>query len=203
MFNSRRVFVLLLVVASWGAVPAHGFLEVEDFDAAPAGGFNNPFFNHNLGPDTFGGNGPRHLFSAEDFISADHSLFIFPGTDFVTFSLAPGTFVDYAEIWFKGTMEASPTIDVLTLFELVGVDGDGQPKEEQLSSPQPASGEWMFFSSAGLGFARIDEVRLTASKTAFFDDLKVNVVPEPATAGLLLVGAVAMLRSGRKRRRLP
>ena len=192
MVNWGRRSIFILLAASWVAIPAYGYFEVENFDLAPAGGFNNPFFNHVLGPDTFAGNGPESGFSNLDSISAEFSLFLFPGTDFVTFNLPDDAIVDYAEVWLRSSDDAP------TFFEVIGVDRDEQPLHESLFSPPP--GEWKFLSTRGMDFARIDEVRLTASKEALFDNLIVNVVPEPATAALLLVGAAAMLRSRRKRR---
>lgn len=191
--SGGAVASMVVLLAGWSAAPAVAFFQTENFDAAPDGGFNNPFFNHVIVPEILFGNGPRSEFTDREVIASDFSLFLFPGTDIVTFNLGPDAFVNYVQIWLKSA------VDGITFFDVIGVDGNGDPLEERLVF-MPA-GELGLLTTRGLGFVRITEVRLTSLKEAYFDDLTASVVPEPATGGLLLAGVAALLRAGRSRRR--
>ncbi|TWT45871.1 hypothetical protein RAS1_23070 [Phycisphaerae bacterium RAS1] len=172
--------LLWLVVA---ASVAGASTQRGDFEAPPSGGFNNLFFSHLVGPHEFNGIGPTSGFPDFEFVSPTHALFLV-GTDHVTFNLAAGERVDYAEVWFKGYGAAAH-------FHLFGLDAGGNPLELLLASAP--SGPFVRVDTSSLPFAQITEIRLSGLEGAF-DDLLVNVVPEPASLALLLAVGTAVLR---------
>ncbi len=201
MIGIRRKACLVLLIACgittgqvWGAV------QIEDFEGGPDGGFNNPVFDHEVLASEVTGLGPIYEFAADDSTPPDHSLHLFPATDYITFNLDAGAFVDYAEVWMMGTFSVpdGPGIGLgepiyPAMFRVLGVDGSGAQVDVTYNAPV-SGGDWHFYSTDGAGFAEITEIRLTGVKTGSFDDLTINITPEPATLGLLALGLVGLVR---------
>lgn len=186
----RVVFVLLWVVAAQNARAA---MITEDFEAndnSGAGGFDQAF-NHQIGPDEFrAGYSPHSRFDSGRFTSPGHSLFIGSGTDYVTFNLDPGQYVSYAEVWTTSYQNNPPAY-----FHVIGTQG-----ELLRQIPGGFTSPFVPFDTSSVNLGAITEIRLTGPE-AYFDDLKINVVPEPATAALLATGGL-LLRNRRKGRRI-
>ena len=140
-------------------------LWTEDFE----GGFDSRF-NHQI-------TGSLYL---ETFasVSPTLSLGLEPGTDLITFHLEEGQFISYASVWFmhNGGEPSRTTV------EFVGTD------RSKTFEPLVGYPEWEFVDTTGLDLGHITEIRLSADQS-IFDDISVNVVPEPTTAFLVLLGA--------------
>ncbi len=144
-------------------------LWVEDFED----GFDSRF-NHEL----------TGFFSFETFafVSPTHSLGLEPGTDSITFDLARDEFISYASVWFMNNCGGPCTTG-----EFVGTLGS-QSFDSMVGYP-----EWEFVDTTGLDLGLITEIRLSASHS-IFDDVSVNVVPEPGSAFFVLSGTWILLR---------
>jgi hypothetical protein len=138
-------------------------LWTEDFE----GGLDSRFHHQIAGYSVFG---------TWASVSPTHSLGLEPGTDYITFDLEESQFISYASVWFM--YNGGPGTSV----EFVGTLGS------QSFRPLVGYPEWEFVDTTGLDLGHITEIRLSASQS-IFDDISVNVVPEPTTALLLLFGA--------------
>lgn len=195
MISMSRVLRAVLVAACvMSASPALGDRLVEDFEGGIGGGFNNPAFVHNVDFDETLGVALQWSFTTDLSVSPRHSLFLRPGTDYITFDLPEGQYVDYAEAWIAG----EPLLP--GYFHVLGVDGAGDPLDVWYRSEGDDS--LIFVSTEGAGFSRITEIRLSTVKFGIFDDVAINVVPEPASLGLIAmcVAGVICRRSLSRRR---
>lgn len=142
---------------------------VEDFE----GGFDSRF-NHEITGS--------HFFRTFAFVSPTNSLGLEPGTDLITFDLARDEFISYASVSFMNNCGGP-----CTTVEFVGTLGT-QSFGSVIGHPG-----WQFIDTTGLDLGLITEIRLSASQS-IFDDVSVNVVPEPGSAFLVLSGAWILLR---------
>jgi len=194
--SATRVSAIIIAISGLLSVPTKAELRVEDFEVGTHGGFDF-FFIHDLRADEVIGEGPRWEFTDVASVSPNHSLFLYPGADYVTFrSLEVGEFVDYAEVWMTGNLELTAPLT----FHVLGFDTAGAPLDWMITE-HPTNAEWVFASTEGQGFGKITEIRLTTPKEGMFDDLAVNVIPEPATLGLLTLSLLGFLPSRLRRRR--
>jgi hypothetical protein len=179
----RRVIVVVLSVVA--VQSAEAAIITEDFEAngdPGVGGFD-PAFNHRIDRDEFGQNTIAFSqFRASRFTSPGHSLFLAPATDYVTFNLNPGEYVDYAEVWMRSNQADPPGY-----FHVIGTRG------ELLQQTSAYSVTFARFDTSGANLGRIVEIRLTGYE-GYFDDLRISVVPEPPGALLLAISAGLFIR---------
>jgi len=159
--------------------PALSVLYVEDFedDSNPSlPGFASEIFQHNIVPIPGVG---YAVWEISDIVSppSGNALNLWPALDEITFDLGPGEYVDYASIdfadWGGGTT-----------FRVIGTLGT-------YSAFAPMQG-WGSANTDEPIFGQITMIKLSSFEGGF-DNLTINVVPEPATLLLLGLGA-ALLR---------
>lgn len=187
---------VVLLCFGWASMALAQRQEADNFDLLPEGGFNNPFFNHELGPYEFGPTGPPDQgFTNAVAVSDPFAYFLSAGTDFITFNFAEGEFVDYAEVWALSSAFGSST------FHVIGRNASNERLDMIVDSPPNPDGEnqWVFVDTSGAAFAIIESIRLSGDAKGFFDDLAVIVVPEPATCIMLGVGLGGLLWMRRRR----
>lgn len=196
--GKKNGLILGLVVAACGTLvfPAGAEMIFEDFENGRNGGFtDDPLFQQVIGTDVIGGGAVDWEFTSERFISSSHSLYLSPGADYVTFNPPEGQFVDYVEVW----MSASKSLHAATFYIL----GFGQFGEPMQVTYKARGYEWILVSSEGAGFSRITEVWMSTMGSAFYDDLAIQLVPEPAALGLLSLGFLGLVRFRRQLVRTP
>lgn len=188
---------VVLLCLGWASMAQAQRQEAENYDLLPDGGFTNPFFGHELGPYEFGPTGPPDQgFTSAGAVSHPFSYFLSAGTDFVSFNLAEGEFVNYAEVWMLSSATFGPST-----FHVFGRNALNERLDLIVDSPVNPSGdnEWVFADTSGAAFASIDSIRLSGGAKGFFDDLEVTVVPEPATCIMLGVGLGGLFLARRRR----
>jgi hypothetical protein len=184
MRTTLMVTAIAVALGVLAATPAAaGIIQVEDFDLPPNGGFNNAFFNHSVGaaPPPSPGYppaGPWWMFWDNWSISPQWSLILAPAMDTVTFNLAAGEYVDWAGVWIISN--GCPGV-----MEVIGTKGTYSAGTE--------TWEWKWVDTTGQDLGKITQINLYGYETAF-DDLKVDVAPEPATLALLALGGLAVIR---------
>lgn len=179
MNTNRWLIVASVSIASGFAL---GTPITEDFqqDGNPAVPGFDPVFNHLITLDEFGRNeGVNSSFSTSRAVSPDHSLFIGSGTDYVTFNLEPGQFVDYAEVWLTSNQNDPPAY-----FHVIGTEG-----ELLIDVPGSFTSPLTRVDTASAHVGEIVEIRLTGFE-GYFDDLTINVVPEPGTILLFVLAGL-------------
>lgn len=172
----------LLMSLAWGSAKATLITEDFQVDGNPGVPGFDPLFDHNVDRDEFGRNeGVNSSFTTSRFVSPGHSLFIGSGTDYITFNLDPGEYVDYAEVWLTSFQSNPPAY-----FHAIGTQGELIIEVQgTFSSPL----ERVDTAAANLG--EIVEIRLTGFE-GYFDNLGINVVPEPGTVFLFMVAGLVM-----------
>jgi hypothetical protein len=176
-----RTFVgsALVIAVCWFA-NGHANAETitERFGAPGAPGFH-PFFLHSLTT-------PPKQNDFWEFTDqqlppdpGNYSLFLAPASDRIRFDTAPGQFVDFATITLTDYCGLGCTSVTFT-----GAAGAKEFKNSIVGAAQS-------FSTAGLNLGQIREIVL-ASAEGTFDNLQVNVVPEPSTVLLALPPAAAI-----------
>lgn len=187
-FHHALILTTSLLMPIGSIALAGDRIETENYDLLPDGGFQNPFFLHDLQPHEFdGGSTPEQGFQGANPDSDSGMFFhvIVSGTDFITFVLAENEYVDFASVFMNSSLQFSPST-----FHVIGVDINEQRLELIIDSSSGTDfNQWVKVDSSGAPFARITEIRLSGLAKGFFDDLTVNVTPEPATWVLMGIGA--------------
>jgi hypothetical protein len=152
----------------------------EDFEDGTAGGFDTFIEYQFVSP------GAPYARFINDFISPPgHILFLGRSTVArLTFNTAPPQFINFASIDFGDSSGGGPA----TVVEFVGEDGVGQfsSRNARMST----------VDTNGLALGRIIQINLYGSLESIFDNIVLEVVPEPH--GLVLIGSAAILLTSRK-----
>ena len=172
MKRALHLTAAAMLVVTFFQVRAFAGLWVENFED----GFDSRF-NHQITGSLF--------FETFASVSPTHSLGLEPGTDSITFDLAPDQFISYASVWFMNNCGGP-----CTTVEFVGTLGS-QSFDSVVGYP-----EWEFVDTTGLGLGPITEIRLSASQS-IFDDVSVSVVPEPGSIIMWLIAGAMLARRRR------
>ncbi len=191
-YNHRCVLIILVLALS---CPVLGTLYVEDFedDSNPSlPGFSSQIFQHTILPPLGGLPGDENWFFGDNDGRHPYYLALNPGIDEVTFSLGADEYVDYASVklinWSIGE----------TVFEAIGTLGTYSVTISDFYDPSESLSSWPFTDTSGANIGKIEKIRLISDHGAF-DNLTINVVPEPTTFLLFALGGLML---GRKHRRL-
>ncbi|GAG80673.1 unnamed protein product [marine sediment metagenome] len=175
-----HVLFFALITCLMLSSPAPAVVYVENFedDSNPTEpGFASSIFNHNILPvDGWG-----LLDDVGPPFPSGYALYLWPAIDEITFDLGPGEYVDYAAIDFQDWGGAT-TFDVIGTLDSFSV--------------QTSSSAWQTVDTTGQNLGQITMVRLSSYEGGF-DNLTINVVPEPATILLFGLGTLAVLRKRR------
>ena len=114
---------------------------------------------------------------------ADNALDLFPAQDIVTFNLTPSQYIDFASVKVMNWGNLS-----LIIFK----DVDGISHTDVIT----VQNQWFTYDTSALGLGNLQSITLFSYNGAF-DDLEVNVVPEPVS--ILLIGAGGLMARRRKK----
>jgi len=183
-----KVMFLLLSITVIVASYAPGVIVTEDFNSYTSkpstSEFDNGIFHHSINQNnppnpawdisTYNPNGPPF---------ADNALDLWPAQDIVTFNLTLGQYVDFASV---------KVINWGNLSMIIFEDVDATKHQEFIT----VQDQWLTYDTLALGLGHLQSITLFSYNGAF-DDLQVNVVPEPIT--ILLIGAGGLMIRRRKR----
>lgn len=182
--NTWRLLSLSSLLLASGA--SFALTQTEGFDG-PAFTFENSFFLHDF--NGIGSGDPFWEIVDWTSQSSEQSLFLAPALDIITFDLQGSEIVTQAEVYVNSAGGSGSVT-------FVGFDVANNPLSDTLEFTQGQSG-WQL-AEANANFVTITEIQLQGFETNF-DDLSVEVVPEPATMTLLGLG-VAAFAARRKRK---
>lgn len=178
--NKLTLSLLTLTLATFAVART----EFEGFEGpTKATIFENPFFNHSLNPSSI----TWDPWTA-DFFSGSQSIILYPDTDIITFNTVGAEEVTSAQIQVLSLYG-----DAIVRFN--GKDSNGTDVFQETTYSQGVA-NWVL-SSSDNRFDYLTSIEITGFE-GVFDDLSVEVVPEPATVSLLALGALAALRKRKK-----
>jgi len=181
----KVVLFFMLIICLILSSPASAIQYIEDFeyDKPDQNDFINGLFQHSIKSKT-----PlnRPYWDITDIVipspPSGNFLLLAPAVDEITFALDPGEYVDFVSIEFCDYANS-------TIFEVTGTLG------RYTSEIFWNDGIWESTDTSGQPLGQITMVRLISSEGGF-DNLTINVVPEPASLLLFGLGA-AFLRKRR------
>ncbi len=202
MYGSQRVAGMgwlavsfLGLLLSTNANAAYIYTEdFEDDNIAGAPGFASSVFIHTVAGINSQFNQPAPIALPP---SPPDVLFLGAATtDMVTFALNPGEAVESAEVWMTGTGGG-----------WAGVTFVGSLGSRSFITNLPQDSFQLFSVSPGDGIGQIQSVILgdnippLSGQEAYYDDLRISVVPEPSVGLLLATIVVGIVATRRARSR--
>jgi hypothetical protein len=196
-FREPAIVALVIVLACSSASFAWAAQSyVEDFEDDILGptvpGFASSIFNHNLA-------GPNWLFLDDSnplpiFPSPHWSMLVGAATsDLITFTLPPGKYIDYAAVWMTGTGGGYAGV---TFYGQNGFTAQFGTMTQDL---------FQLFDTTGSGIDKVIAIQLALPATpgfgpeGLYDNVIIQVVPEPASWALAGALAVALAYAARRR----
>ena len=176
-------FSLLILFST----PALCVQYVEDFedDSNPGQhGFASEVFQHNMLPPEGGQPGDEDWEITARGALRPNVLRMYPAIDEVTFSLNPGEYVDYVGVDFIDWSTGG-----YTTFEAIGTLGTYSSTTSEWMDPMEP--DWPFVDTSQANIGQITMVKLITAEGGF-DNLVINVVPEPTTLSLAVVLLLAI-----------
>lgn len=177
----KLLFSALVAVASSMAMATTQFEGFEGPTKATI--FENSFFNHSLDPNSSSWD-PWDF----NFYTGTQSIILYPDTDVITFNTTGSEYVSQAQIYVLSAFGGA-------IVKFNGLDSSNNVIDQTFTYNQGIQ-DWNLAQS-GSQFASITSIEITGFE-GVFDDLSVEVVPEPATMSLLALGALAALRKRKK-----
>ena len=181
------LFALIMGLMLSSPVLSVQFVEDFEYETPGSNSFTNGVFQHNILPPPGGPPGSEWWVIDDGFVNptpiSGNALALAPAIDEIIFDLGLGEYVDYAAVdsvdWGGGTtFEVTGTLDTYTAEILWN------------------GGIWESADTSGANVGEITMIRLM-SYEGLFDNLTINVVPEPSTLLLLGLGGLALLRKRR------
>jgi hypothetical protein len=174
---------LVFAAAAFASGSAQAETIVEDFGRPSEPGFDGFFLHSLINPP------PANAFweftDQQSLASpGNYELFLAPATDNIRFATSPSQFVDFAAVTVTDYCGLG-----CTSVTFVGAAGTKEFKNSAVGVSQ-------IFDTIGLNLGAINQIVLTSAEGAF-DNLTVNVVPEPSTFLLAVLAAAAGLLSAR------
>ncbi|MBN1553864.1 MAG: PEP-CTERM sorting domain-containing protein [Phycisphaerae bacterium] len=175
----RKQGIALAVLLSIGLIlssPALAVQHVDDYEYAKPSQdtFTHGIFQHNITP--ISGNNNAYWDFYEMNAQYGDSLCLWPARDEITFDLGAGEFVDFVSIDFIDWTNGETTVEVI-----------GTKNTYTMANPNSV---WLHADTSGKDLGNITKIRFFSYEGAF-DNLTVNVTPEPASIFLLGIGGLA------------
>jgi hypothetical protein len=189
-----KVMFLLFSITLMVASCTHGAIAIEDFNSyaskPPTTEFDNGTFHHSIAEVDPGYPATKNWDISTSNPSgpplADNALILQHTQDIVTFNLTPGQYIDFASVKVINWGSLG------NLSIIIFRDVNGASHQEYIT----ALNQWSTYDTSTLGLGNLQSITLFSYDGAF-DDLQVNVVPEPIS--ILLIGAGSLMARRRKR----
>lgn len=170
----------MLLTTSAAAVQ---YVDDFEYDKPASNSFTNGVFRHNIVPIPPAGS---LVWDVTDYGSCPTgtALNLWPAADEITFDLSPGEYVNH--VGFNAADWGGDSIAVVV--------GD---QSQQISMSLVGSNwEWFTFDADQLGIGKITLLWLVSYEGGF-DNITINVVPEPSTIAFLTMGFLSIMRRRR------
>jgi hypothetical protein len=175
---SKKYLLCVVSVVLLITMPAYSVQYIDEFEYAKPATTSfvaEGVFQHNIVPIPTA----NHVgWDIDDWPTHDgNSLDLYPAIDEVTFLLGPGEYVEYASVDLVNGGGSNS-------FEAIGTQGSYMVQDTPFL-------QWQTADTTGENLGQIIMVKLLAYEGAF-DNLTINVVPEPFSLGLMGIGGLIL-----------